>query len=233
MIPTVFASAYTVFPRSDGPHRRPIIGLVATLAPTIGPTIGGYITDMMSWHWLFFINIVPGIGMTIGVSRWSISTSRTALLDISTGRASCSWRASSARSNMCWKRAAQRNGWKTRRPRLRGDLRGLGVRLLLARAHRAGADRRPQNLHRPQSRRRLPDLRSCSASGSTASPTCIRAISPQMRGYNALMIGETMFVSGLAMFLTALIVGRLMAKYDMRSPDRDRSSCCSPPAPIR
>ena len=30
------------------------------------------------------------------------------------------------------------------------------------------------------------------------------------------MIGETMFVSGIAMFLTAPIVGRLMAKYDMR-----------------
>src|SRR4051794_27964616 len=34
---------------------------------TIGPTVGGYITDAMSWHWLFFINIVPGIGITVGV----------------------------------------------------------------------------------------------------------------------------------------------------------------------
>src|SRR6187401_2600353 len=67
MIPTVFASAYTVFPRSKFHIVGPIIGLVATLAPTIGPTIGGYITGMMSWHWLFFINIIPGIGITIGV----------------------------------------------------------------------------------------------------------------------------------------------------------------------
>src|SRR6476660_6582475 len=67
MIPTVFASAYTVFPRSKFYIVGPIIGLVATLAPTIGPTVGGFITDMMSWHWLFFINIVPGIGITIGV----------------------------------------------------------------------------------------------------------------------------------------------------------------------
>ena len=43
-----------------------MIGLVATLAPTIGPTVGGYLTDMPSWHWLFFINIVPGIVVTIG-----------------------------------------------------------------------------------------------------------------------------------------------------------------------
>src|SRR6202158_3931407 len=67
MIPTVFASAYTVFPRSKFHIVAPIIGLVATLAPTIGPTVGGFITDAMSWHWLVFINIVPGIGTTVGV----------------------------------------------------------------------------------------------------------------------------------------------------------------------
>src|ERR1700760_1744231 len=39
MIPTVFASAYTVFPRSKQHIVGPIIGLVATLAPTIGPTV--------------------------------------------------------------------------------------------------------------------------------------------------------------------------------------------------
>ncbi|HBR43824.1 MAG TPA: MFS transporter, partial [Afipia sp.] len=42
MIPTVFASAYTIFPRSKMPMVTPIIGLVATLAPTVGPTVGGY-----------------------------------------------------------------------------------------------------------------------------------------------------------------------------------------------
>src|SRR5438093_2769523 len=67
MIPTVFASAYTVFPRDKQHIVGPIIGLVATLAPTIGPTIGGYLTDMFSWHWLFLINLVPGIFVTVAV----------------------------------------------------------------------------------------------------------------------------------------------------------------------
>jgi DHA2 family multidrug resistance protein len=38
----------------------------------------------------------------------------------------------------------------------------------------------------------------------------------EIRGYSALMIGETMFVSGVAMFLTAPLVARLMQKIDMR-----------------
>lgn len=65
MIPSVFSAAYTVFPRSKQGIVSPIVGLVATLAPTIGPTVGGYLTEWQSWHWLFFINVVPGIGVTI------------------------------------------------------------------------------------------------------------------------------------------------------------------------
>ncbi|MFT4013654.1 MAG: DHA2 family efflux MFS transporter permease subunit [Paracoccus sp. (in: a-proteobacteria)] len=64
MIPTVFACAYTIFPRSKMHVVSPLIGLVATLAPTIGPTLGGYLTEFLSWHWLFFINVVPGIIVT-------------------------------------------------------------------------------------------------------------------------------------------------------------------------
>ena len=67
MIPTVFATAYTLFPRSKQPITSPVIGLVATLAPTIGPTIGGYLTDLFSWHWLFLVNVGPGILVTIAV----------------------------------------------------------------------------------------------------------------------------------------------------------------------
>ena len=34
-----------------------LYGLVAVLAPSIGPTLGGWITDNYSWHWIFYINI--------------------------------------------------------------------------------------------------------------------------------------------------------------------------------
>src|SRR5215207_2626306 len=64
MIPTVFASAYSIF-RGRQAMISPIIGLVATLAPTIGPTIGGYLTDLFSWHWLFLVNVVPGVAVTV------------------------------------------------------------------------------------------------------------------------------------------------------------------------
>lgn len=70
MIPVVFASAFTVFPASQRNVISVVIGLVATAAPTLGPTLGGWITYTSSWHWLFLINIVPGVFVTLIVCRF-------------------------------------------------------------------------------------------------------------------------------------------------------------------
>ena len=66
MIPTVFATTFAIFPADKRQVITPVIGLIATLAPTIGPTVGGYLTELFSWHWLFLVNIIPGIAVTIG-----------------------------------------------------------------------------------------------------------------------------------------------------------------------
>src|SRR5438270_10757870 len=34
-----------------------VYGMAVVLAPAIGPTLGGYITDHFSWRWVFFINV--------------------------------------------------------------------------------------------------------------------------------------------------------------------------------
>jgi DHA2 family multidrug resistance protein len=42
-------------------HAFALYGLVAVLAPSIGPTLGGWITDSFSWRWIFYINIPIGL----------------------------------------------------------------------------------------------------------------------------------------------------------------------------
>jgi MFS transporter, DHA2 family, multidrug resistance protein len=67
MIPTVFTTAFLYF----GGHQRVIaaavLGAMSSLAPTLGPTVGGWITDNYSWHWLFFINLLPGVFVAVVV----------------------------------------------------------------------------------------------------------------------------------------------------------------------
>ncbi|TNC72013.1 DHA2 family efflux MFS transporter permease subunit [Rubellimicrobium roseum] len=65
MIPSVFAAAFTIFPASKRSLVSPMVGLVATLAPTVGPTLGGYLSHTLSWHWLFLINVPFGIAVSL------------------------------------------------------------------------------------------------------------------------------------------------------------------------
>ena len=65
MIPTMFTSAAHFF---QGPRRvysAAVIGSIASLAPVLGPVIGGWITDNWNWHWLFYVNVLPGIAVTL------------------------------------------------------------------------------------------------------------------------------------------------------------------------
>jgi DHA2 family multidrug resistance protein len=67
MIPLVFTTAFVFFQGKQRVIAAATIGAIASLAPTLGPTLGGWITDNYSWHWLFFINLLPGAFVTIAV----------------------------------------------------------------------------------------------------------------------------------------------------------------------
>jgi len=70
MIPAVFAAAMTVFPPERRVAAQVINSLVLSLAPTIGPTLGGHLTEALSWRWLFFINVPPSLVVLFLVGRY-------------------------------------------------------------------------------------------------------------------------------------------------------------------
>ncbi|SEH86253.1 MFS transporter, DHA2 family, multidrug resistance protein [Rhizobium tibeticum] len=61
LIPAVFSAVFILFPNERQAIATTIAGVLAVLAPTVGPIIGGWLTATYSWHWLFLINIAPGI----------------------------------------------------------------------------------------------------------------------------------------------------------------------------
>lgn len=69
LIPIVFSSVFLLFPPRRQDAATTIGGALAVLAPTIGPIVGGWITDTYSWHWLFLINVAPGV-VAVGAAAW-------------------------------------------------------------------------------------------------------------------------------------------------------------------
>ncbi len=61
LIPAVFSAVFLLFPSRLHAIATTVGGVVAVLAPTVGPIVGGWITDNWSWPWLFLINVIPGL----------------------------------------------------------------------------------------------------------------------------------------------------------------------------
>jgi DHA2 family multidrug resistance protein len=61
--PTVWPVVYTKFNGRRLASVIAILSVILSLASTLGPTLGGFLTDTFSWHWLFLVNIIPGLAV--------------------------------------------------------------------------------------------------------------------------------------------------------------------------
>ena len=216
MIPTVFASAFTIFP----PERRiiiqPIIGLVATLAPTIGPTAGGYLTDVFSWHWLFLVNIIPGIAVTL-ISWFLIDFDEPnlKLLEGFDWTGLISMAVFLGALEYVLEEGPSKNWFEESAIVYASFASALGAAIFFWRSY--------------ISKNPIVDLKIRNGSfwaGSTFSFVLgiglygLTYIYPvylaRVRGDTALQIGETMFVTGMTQMLSAPLIGRVMTRVDAR-----------------
>ncbi len=218
MIPSVFAAAYTVFPPSKRSIVSPMIGLVATLAPTIGPTVGGYLSDALSWHWLFLINVPFGIAVAIAV--WNLvdfDEPDLTLFDRFDWWGLLGLAAFLGALEYVLEEGTRADWFDSPTIAALSLVSALGAALFFARALTA--------------REPIVDLTAFSnrnfALGSLFSFVMgvglygLTYIYPvylaRIRGYDALMIGQTMFVSGAAMFVMAPVSGLLSSRMDPRA----------------
>jgi MFS transporter, DHA2 family, multidrug resistance protein len=217
MVPTVFATAYLIF---QGPRQKlvaPVVGLIATLAPTIGPTVGGYLTDAFSWHWLFLVNVIPGILVTLAtVMLVDFDEPDYSLLRNFDWYGLISMAGFLGALEYALEEGPRNDWFEDQAITAAAIISGVSAIVFFVRVLTA--------------RSPIVDLRAFMnrnfAVGSLFSFVLgiglygLTYLYPvylgQVRGYNALMIGETMFVSGLVMFFTAPIAGQLVERFDPR-----------------
>jgi MFS transporter, DHA2 family, multidrug resistance protein len=217
MVPTVFASAYLIF---QGPRQKfiaPVVGLIATLAPTIGPTVGGYLTDAWSWNSLFFINVIPGIVVTIAaITLIDFDKPDFALL-----------------KNFDWYGLISMAGFLgaleyvlEEGPRYEwfdddtilavAIVSSVSAVIFFARVLTARAPIVDLGAFRNRNFAVGSLFSFVLGIGLYGLTYLYPVYLAQVRGYDALMIGETMFVSGVVMFAAAPITGQLVERFDPR-----------------
>ncbi len=67
MIPMSLTVIISTMPKNLLSVGQAMFGMTATLAPAIGPALGGWLTDRFGWEWNFYVNIIPGALMLVAI----------------------------------------------------------------------------------------------------------------------------------------------------------------------
>ncbi len=217
MIPSVFAAAFTIFPPSKRSIVSPIVGLVATLAPTVGPTIGGYLSHAFSWHWLFLVNVGPGI--LVAIAAWN-------LIDFDKGDKSLlakfDWWGLAGMAAFLGSleyvlEEGPRNDWfQDSHIVIMTVVLVAGALMFFYRAFTAEEPIVDLSAFRNMNFALGSSFSFIMGVGLYGLTYLYPLYLGSIRGYDALMIGEALFVSGLAMFMTAPLAGFLSTRMDPR-----------------
>jgi len=217
MIPCVFAAAFTIFPPSKRSIVSPIVGLVATLAPTVGPTIGGYLSHAFSWHWLFLVNVGPGI--LVAIAAWN-------LIDFDKGDKSLlakfDWWGLAGMAAFLGSleyvlEEGPRNDWfQDSHIVIMTVVLVAGALMFFYRAFTAEEPIVDLSAFRNMNFALGSSFSFIMGVGLYGLTYLYPLYLGSIRGYDALMIGEALFVSGLAMFMTAPLAGFLSTRMDPR-----------------
>ena len=217
MIPTAFAASYTVFPKKYQGAVMALVGLTVTLAPTVGPTIGGYLTELFSWHWLFHVNVIPGIAAT--VLAWTLvdfdEPEMSLLRNIDLiGLSAMAIFLGSLEYVL---EEGQRNDWfQDSTIAFLALVSIVSGTLFFWRTFRVKIPIIDLGAFRDRNFAVGSIMTFVLGIGLYGLTYLYPLFLARVRGYNALEIGETVFVSGAFMFLAAPVVGMLSRKTDPR-----------------
>jgi DHA2 family multidrug resistance protein len=194
-----------------------ILGMVSVLAPTLGPTVGGLITQVFGWRWIFFINVAPGVAVTLSIA-WLVRIDRPAL---------------SMLKRIDWLHLASmalflagleyvleegpKQGWfEDRTIAVTAWVSAVALLLFLERSFCSAT---PIVNLSPFRRPRF--AFACLFNivigfGVFASVYLIPVYLGRVRGYDSLQIGETVFVVGIAQIISTIIAARVSQTIDRR-----------------
>jgi DHA2 family multidrug resistance protein len=216
LIPIVFAAVFLLFPFRLQALATVIAGVLAVLAPTLGPVVGGWITATYSWPWLFLINVAPGIVATsaasISLPKGSFSFNLSPHLDLSSLALSA---VALGALEIAMKEAPTR-GWES--PLIAGL---LSLCLIAAAAFVMRTLRSAKPLVDLRTFRNRNFLIGCLLSfvlgmGLFGSVYLMPIFLAYVRDHNALQIGEIMLVTGVAQLTAAPLAVAMVRRFDIR-----------------
>jgi DHA2 family multidrug resistance protein len=217
MIPTTMASLFILFPPEKRAPAIVLVGMVSTLAPSIGPSIGGWLTESFGWHWLFLINLVPGLACAAMVWRVSPLRDRDLSLLRNIDLLGLAGMAVFLGSLEYVLEEGPGHEWLADRTVLAMAIAMVtGAAIFFWRAFSSSSPIVDLRVFKDRNFVLGCVVSMVAGVGLYGSVYLLPLFMGEVRGFSTIQIGQTMVVTGAAMFFTAPAIGVLQRKIDLR-----------------
>jgi len=216
LIPAVFSAVFLLFPLTLHPIATTFAGIVAVMAPTIGPVVGGWITESWSWHWLFLINVAPGVVAGLA-TPFLLPAEKPDINELfSLDRTSLVLMAVALATLELGLKQAPQDGWLS--PRCALLFLASGATAVMFTLRTLKADHPVVELSTLRARDFAIGcaLSFCLGVGLFGSVYLMPVHLAYVRRHDAFEIGTIMLVTGIAQLLTAPVAGALESRCDPR-----------------
>jgi MFS transporter, DHA2 family, multidrug resistance protein len=216
LIPAVFSAVFLLFPLRLHPAATTLAGIMAVLAPTVGPVVGGWITETWSWHWLFLINVAPGL-VAAAATPWLLPRDKTDFTELANlDRLSLVLMAVALATLELALKQAPLDGWLSPRCLVLFAASAVSAWLFVTRTLKAAHPIVELGTMRARSLAVGCTLSFCLGVGLFGSVYLMPVFLAYVRRHDAFEIGTIMLVTGVAQLLTAPIAGLLESRLDPR-----------------
>jgi DHA2 family multidrug resistance protein len=216
LIPAVFSAVFLLFPQRSQGLATTIAGVAAVLAPTVGPIVGGWITQTWSWHWLFLINVVPGILAAVGTALTLRGADRQAAPESAFDVISLAALAGALAALEVGLKRAPGEGWDAGSVLALFGVFAAAASLFLLRTWRSAHPLVELRFARDRNFALGCMLSFVLGMGLFGSTYLMPFFLGLVRGYGALKTGEIMLVTGIAQLATAPVAVGLERRVDPR-----------------
>jgi len=216
LIPAVFSAVFLLFPLRLHPLATTLAGIVAVLAPTVGPIVGGWITETWSWHWLFLINVAPGLLAAAAtpflLPRDKVSFAEFRTLDLT----SLTLMAVALATLEIGLKQAPQDGWLSPRPLALFAASFIGGWIFVKRSIKAAHPVVELTTLRARAFAVGCALSFCLGVGLYGSVYLMPVFLAYVRRHDAFEIGSIMLVTGIAQLVSAPVAGFFESRLDPR-----------------
>jgi DHA2 family multidrug resistance protein len=216
LIPAVFSAVFLLFPTRVHPAATTLAGIMAVLAPTVGPVVGGWITETYSWSWLFRINVAPGV-IAAAATPFLLPSEKPRLRDLSTldGTSLALIAVALASLELGLKQAPQ-HGWLSPLCATLFLISAVTATRFTVRTLKAAHPVVELSTLKARSFAIACTLSFCLGFGLFGSVYLMPVFLAYARNHDAFEIGTIMLVTGVAQLVAAPIAGALSSRLDAR-----------------